>query len=293
VGDRRHRIAAEGKVALTGQLDQDGTGNQLGQGARAVGDRRRLLLAVDDERRRADRREGSANVHRPVHLLQRPVRPRVRPREIHVDHRGEVDGMGAGQTPFGQLAHFAAVLPGMLGPEGARLAHLLLGHPASVIRGEPVPRHRAPEDQAPATLRVGSREQRGHRAAVGSADQCSPFRPCRIHHRPDVVHPLLDVWNPHPAVGHAGPPLVEHDHAAERREPLEERRPGPDLPLELDVRDQGRREDHVERPLAEHLVRDPHVAAQGITRLWHHHRDACILAPGSADYQQYAEPAGS
>ncbi len=128
------------------------------------------------------------------------------------------------------------------------------------------------QDQCRALLRIRGSEERAHRAALRDAEQgCAPGAR-RLHHRPNVVHPLfqnrqLIRGNP---VGKAHPALVKQDQARERGEASEEAGLKGVLPGQLNVRDPARDEDQIDRPLTEHLVCDMNVAAFGVLRLWGH-----------------------
>ncbi len=45
-------------------------------------------------------------------------------------------------------------------------------------------------DQRGRPVRVGNRERDAQAPPVGDTEQGSPLRAGRVHHRPDVVHPL-------------------------------------------------------------------------------------------------------
>ena len=62
------------------------------------------------------------------------------------------------------------------------------------------------------------------RTSLVLAEQHRSLAPDRIHHRSDIVHALLErgqLRTGH-AVGQAGSPLVEDDHATERGQPFED-----------------------------------------------------------------------
>jgi hypothetical protein len=67
-------------------------------------------------------------------------------------------------------------------------------------------------------------------------------------------------------IGHAYPPLVEHDQPAEGAEPVEEGRMKWKFPHDLEMGNHVDVDD-VDRALAHHLVRDVDVATPRITRL--------------------------
>lgn len=73
------------------------------------------------------------------------------------------------------------------------------------------------------------------------------------------------------AIRNTGTALVEHDEARERSQAPEVSRLVAVLPLQLEVRDEGRHVDDVDGAVAEYLIRDVHIAATGLVRLgWLH-----------------------
>ena len=83
---------------------------------------------------------------------------------------------------------------------------------------------------------MGGREQDAHRTALGTADDCRPFRPGVVHDRADVVHQVVERGSFGDPVRESRAAPVEHDHARERGEPLQPARPGRPLPILLEVR---------------------------------------------------------
>ena len=92
------------------------------------------------------------------------------------------------------------------------------------------------------------------------AEERGAFDADGVHHRPHVVHALLERGHAADAVGCARSSLVETDDAHAPRQLVE---PGADrLVVELDRRKvETAREDEVERPRAEDAVGDVNVAA--------------------------------
>ncbi len=128
----------------------------------------------------------------------------------------------------------------------------------------------AVEDECPAALRIGGREEDRHRPSLRVAEERGALRARRVHHRPDVVHPRLEVGQAGGPVGEAGTTLVEADEPRERGEPLEEvRRPGL-VPVVLEVRDEAGHEHEVARALPRDLVGDVDPTALGVASLGLH-----------------------
>jgi hypothetical protein len=96
------------------------------------------------------------------------------------------------------------------------------------------------------------------------AEQRGALDSDRVHHRAHVVHPLLERRHAADTVGGAGAALVEADDAHAPRQLVE---PGADrLVVELDRRKvETAREHEIERPGAEHAVRDVDVAAPRVS----------------------------
>jgi hypothetical protein len=93
------------------------------------------------------------------------------------------------------------------------------------------------QDEHRCSLRVGRREEHGHRAALGVPEDCCPARTRGIHDRADVVHPLLQgvQRSQRHGVGDARPALVEAKEPAERRQAAKEARERRLLPHHLDI----------------------------------------------------------
>jgi hypothetical protein len=117
---------------------------------------------------------------------------------------------------------------------------------------------------------MGDRERDAEAPAVGHTEQGSPLRAGRIHHGPDIVHPLGQAGRPRDRIRQPRAPLVEEDHPGEGRKPPQ--KPGQVrlLPGELNVRDEAGHEHQIKRAIAESLIGDVHLSAPGVVRVWHH-----------------------
>ena len=73
-------------------------------------------------------------------------------------------------------------------------------------------------------FRISGREEGRHRAALGNAAQGGPLRSDRVHHRPDIVHPLLQGRQAieRNAIGETGAAFVEENEPRKRREAAQE-----------------------------------------------------------------------
>jgi hypothetical protein len=99
-------------------------------------------------------------------------------------------------------------------------------------------------------------EQHAHRPALGDPEQRRPFGSRGVHHRPDIVDPLLEGRHLADGIGEPGAALVEDDQARERADPIEEASKRKRLPLEFEVRGEAKDEDDVELPVADDLIGD-------------------------------------
>jgi hypothetical protein len=91
-----------------------------------------------------------------------------------------------------------------------------------------------------------------------------------VEHGGEVLDLVLELERAGERVGQPGPAAVDQDQPRELRLALEQPREGRLLPQVLDVRDDAGDEDEVERPVAEHLVRDRRVAPAGVSRARRH-----------------------
>ena len=86
-----------------------------------------------------------------------------------------------------------------------------------------------------------------------------------FRHCADVVHALFERRIADVPVGRARTALVEHDDTRERGEPFHPVAE-PDLaPVEVDVRNETRHDHEIDRAIAEDLVGDVDVAAEGVS----------------------------
>ena len=241
----------------SGQLDEAGAGDPLGDVAAFLDAHVEVGAAVDDERRDADRRQQRADVDQRVHLHER------------LDGAGAGGGAAALAPParhrlVGGRAHElhvgleAPVALQILDVGGARLARR---RPGVVVVGVEPLRVGAVEDQRARPLGIGRGEEDRHRRALGVAEQHGAAAVDRVHDRAHVVHARLEVGHAGRPVGEAGAALVEADQAGDRAEPFEEVRVARLLPVLLEVGDEAGDEHEVDRPVAGHLVGDVEVAA--------------------------------
>jgi hypothetical protein len=96
--------------------------------------------------------------------------------------------------------------------------------------------------------------------------------PARVHHGAYVVHSVFEWRRRGNRVGKPRAPLVEQDQPRERGKPVEEAGDPRVSPLQVQVRDEARHEDEVERPIADDLVRDVDLTALRVVGVWGHDR---------------------
>ena len=104
-------------------------------------------------------------------------------------------------------------------------------------------------------------EEHAHGPAFRVPEERCPIASDRIHDRSDIVHPLLEVGQPDPAVREARAALVEADQPREGSEPLEEVSVRRVLPVDLEMREEARDEYEVEGAFTGDLVGDVDLAA--------------------------------
>ena len=143
------------------------------------------------------------------------------------------------------------------------------GAPAAVLRrplpawptDSPAPRpcgRSTPQQQAQGTFRIGRREQRRECAAVAVAEQGARSDPhesstARRSSMPRAPASTTTRDRRDPSL------VVEQDHAGERGQPADQPLVRGQLPEQLEVRDERVDDDHVDGPVADRLVRDPHA----------------------------------
>jgi hypothetical protein len=95
----------------------------------------------------------------------------------------------SGHTGSGEL-QYGSSSPSRL-PELEQLLGRIGRHPDWIVVGPEHPREGIDEDQRPGSLRIGSSEYHGHRAALRITDQGRPFGARSVHHHAGVICPLL------------------------------------------------------------------------------------------------------
>ena len=141
-----------------------------------------------------------------------------------------------------------------------------------VVRTANHARRRRDQHQCPHQVWVRGREQHGQRTALSNRDQDWLLRTDSVDHRKDIIDLLLQWRRASNPTGHPGPAPIELDQPRERRQLLKKTRRRRQLPPDLDVREELRHDQDIERPLTGHLVGDLHTAATCIPSLRNLHR---------------------
>ena len=92
---------------------------------------------------------------------------------------------------------------------------------------------------------------------------------CGVHDGLDLGHAIIHRANVRDRVRQADPGLVEHDDATEHGELVEKRLVFGYGPRQLDVGDERPDKDELDRPVAEHLIRQAEIAALCVRRFRH------------------------
>ena len=119
---------------------------------------------------------------------------------------------------------------------------------------------------------MGGREEERHLRRVAVRDEGRLHGVRGVHHRADVLHPVLrgDGLLGH-AVGEADPAHVEPEHPREARQPVDDLLDEALLPEHLEMARPVEDEDDVARPAADDLVGEVDVAAACVQRAWPGH----------------------
>jgi hypothetical protein len=134
-------------------------------------------------------------------------------------------------------------------------------------------------DQTQDAVRVGRSEQRAQRASIGLTEYDGPPGAGGVHHRAEVIHPGLEVWEflvGHPVrQSHAS--LVEEDEPGEGPETSQETGIVRIRPVQVHIGDPSGYVNEVDGAIPEDLIRDMDAIRRlGIAGLGHVHR--CIFA---------------
>ena len=254
VAEQRFDVAIPESVTGDGIFDIFGVGNSLGQLTPPFDRNICVVLAMQHERRDPHAGEYRSDVDQRVHL-------------DHCSH-----GARAGRETF------------EFGEQRDRIrVGRQTGHKGVDARAAPPSPHSPPgsifnvagivgksgetpeEDDVRDALGVGGGEQNAHRATLGESKEHRPLRADIVHDRADVVHPFLERSDAVGSIGEALASLVERDDAGERRKTAQKARVSNHFMHELDMRNEARNHDDVDRPVPHHLISDVDVAALRVT----------------------------
>ena len=135
------------------------------------------------------------------------------------------------------------------------------------------------EDQRPRSLRACCREDHGGRTALTHTEKDGFSKADGVQDCLDLGRSIIQRANLRDRVRQPDPGLIEHDDATEGGELLEEGLEFGLGPPQLDVADERPGDDELDRPVAEHLIRQAQIAARGVRRFRHR---MSVLRPGAS-----------
>ena len=138
------------------------------------------------------------------------------------------------------------------------------------------------EDQRPRSLRSSCRQDNGGRATLAQSEEDGLFEANGVHDGLDLGRSIIHRANLRDRVRQPDPGLVEHHDATEGAETLEERLEFGQRPKQLDVADERPDEDELNRPVAEHLIRQAQIAAGCVRRFRHR---MSVRRPGASRHR--------
>ena len=120
------------------------------------------------------------------------------------------------------------------------------------------------KDQRPHSLGPRCREHHGDRSTITQTGHDGLSEADRIHDSLDLGRSIIQRANFWHRVRQPDPGLIEQGNAAERGELINERFELGQGPGQLDVADERLDDDQLDRPVAEHLIRQAEIAAHGV-----------------------------
>ena len=238
-------------------LDQPRDGDAIGEIARRLHlERSAVTVAVgEDEGRDADRGQHirRAGVDEPANLGD------VGPRSVAVPLHPE-EPLSLGRTAEVRPALPRAATPRVADPLVELLPPGSVGHPGCLFGGA-VGNVRVDQDQAGDPLGMGGCEELRDQAGVIRGCDHRPLAVGRVQHDPEIVRESLQGRHVTRGEPLRKPPAsaVRDDQASLLGEPLQEAREVRALPLEVEVREPSRNQQHIDRPLTKDLICERNV----------------------------------
>ena len=270
LGDDRVLVAGPDEVVGAGQLDVLRARDVLGEVAPVRDAEAHGGLAVDDQRRDADRRQHVPNVALVDEADDRLGAARASPRCA----RTAPTTGGVRSSPATDGANRSIITPRPVSSSASSSAG------ASSAIGAPIGKSGASRNRAKQSTRMRLETRSGWAAAKGIARIPPPmFAISAARSDPTVSSTAgMSAMNSsrvgrvdgRDRVRQARPPLVEHDQAAERRQPLSECRQRRHVPLGVEIAEPLVEQQDVGRPVAHDLVRKVEVAESGVAGLRKH-----------------------
>src|SRR4051812_10181720 len=291
-GQDRVGIGEPGRVVRAVDLEQPRARDVVAEVPAAL-HRNGVLAGMDDEGRRGDRRQDRPDVdperrfecrarhpRAGAHALQHSelaYRPHRRQQTFECCTAAPRRADGAAELlQAGDLLRRRRVVLTQFGKK----ARPQLGRVAVdvVPPGEAGERERAVEDQRPRSLRSFCREDHGGRTALAHTEDGRFCKADGVDDRLDLGRSLFEQTNFRDGVRQPDPRLVEHEDPTERGELLEEGLELGQGPKQLDVGGHRPDEDELDRPVAEHLIRQAQIAARCVRRFRH---SMSVVIPGA------------
>jgi hypothetical protein len=124
------------------------------------------------------------------------------------------------------------------------------------------------EHEGSCSLGMGGGEQERDGPGLREPEERGRTGACGVQNAEEVVHLLFHGRVSLGSIGESRPSWIDHDQAGERRQAPQECREARLLPIVVEVREQPRDEDEVDRSAADHLVGDVDIAALRVMNLW-------------------------
>ena len=234
-------------MSRAGKLDEAASGNPVGEVLPCCAGCDRVVLAVENKRRHADRSEHPAHVDRRVGACKR--RRSARTCASLVVGR---------KTPGRRWIRVGNELACQLlaAPDPLELPVPILGFllTEGVDSAARKPCLRPIQDEALDTLRIGRSDHDAERPTFTPAEHMRALQPGGVHHRERIRHALVGGRDARRSVGHAGASLIEPNDAGKSRHPLEPPDPPGLMPVEREMGHPARNQQHVDRPFTSDLV---------------------------------------